>query len=345
MSTAASSRLTPPGGPVRLSVILPARNEGHHLHANLVRVCHALGGADAELIVVDDGSQDTTSAEAARATGEGLPVRVVRLPQNLGKGAALFRGFAEARGGIIAFLDADLEIAPEDVLRLLRVMDETHAAVVVGTKTGDAFPLARRLLSRVFRKAVSSLFGLAVSDTQTGIKLFRREVLERVAPRMTISRFAFDIELLVAATRFGYPVAECPVSAEYRREGRLGRIGLRQQLEMLADCVRIYYRASFWSWLNPGLAARAWMIVFVLGVFLFGVGVGKLLTPVVLQPPIRQVFRILALQFLPPLLRDWLVFLGGLGMVVVSLVQLNKILLAAFARRDAGAGLAGLLRR
>jgi glycosyltransferase involved in cell wall biosynthesis len=326
-------------------VILPARNEAHHIHANLVHICDALRETDAEVIVVDDGSQDATSSEATRAAHAGLPVRVVRLEANQGKGAALFRGFAEAKGSVVAFLDADLEIAPENVLLLLRVMDATQAAVVVGTKTGDAFPLARRLLSRFFRAAVSSLFGLAVSDTQTGIKLFRREVLEHVAPRMTISRFAFDIELLVAATRFGYEIAECPVTTEFRREGRLGRIGLRHQAQTLLDCVHIYYRASFWSWLQPGIAARVWMIVFVLGVFLFGVGVAKLLTPVVLQPPIRQVFRVIALQFLPPLLRDWLVLIGGGVLVAVSLIQLNKILLAAFARRDAGAGLADLLRR
>ncbi len=339
----AETRLAGAAGPVQLSVILPARNEGHHIHANLLRVCGVLAGARAEVIVVDDGSEDATAAEALRAAEAGLPVHVVRLAENQGKGAALFRGFAEAKGEIVAFLDADLEIAPEQVLHLLQVLESSRAAVVVGTKTGDGFPLARRLLSRVFRLAVSSLFGLSVRDTQTGIKLFRREVLEHVAPRMSVSRFAFDIELLVAATRFGYEVAECPVAAEFRREGGLGRMGLRQQLELLADCVRIYYRASFWSWLNPGPAARAWMIVFVLGVFLFGVGVAKLLTPVVLQPPVRQVFRLIALQFLPPLLRDWLVLVGGALMVLVSLVQLNKILLAAFARRDR-AGLAGLLR-
>jgi glycosyltransferase involved in cell wall biosynthesis len=345
VSGEATATLPPRAGPVRVSVVLPARNEGHHIHANLVRVCEALAAADVEVIVVDDGSQDATAAEARRAAAAGLPVRVVRLDANQGKGAALFRGFAEARAGVVAFLDADLEIAPQNVLRLLSVMESSQAAVVVGKKTGDGFPLARRLLSRIFRGTVSSLFGLSVSDTQTGIKLFRREVLERVAPRMSISRFAFDIELLVAVTRFGYEIAECPVTAEFRREGRLGRLGLSHQLQMLADLVRIYYRASFWSWLNPGLAARAWMIVFVLGVFLFGVGVAKLLTPVVLQPPVRQVFRVIALQFLPPLLRDWLVLVGGGCLVAVSLVKLNKILLAAFARRDAGAGLADLLRR
>ncbi len=334
----------PPTRAGRLSVVLPARNEAHHIHANVLRVCQALCGRDFELIVVDDGSVDATLSEAARAA-TGLPVRALRQEPNRGKGAALFRGFAETSGELVAFLDADLEIAPENLLRLLEVMRASGADAVVGTKTGDGFPLARRLLSRAFRAGVSFLFGLAVRDTQTGIKLFRREVLERVAPRMSVSRFAFDIELLVAATRFGYAIVECPVAAEFRRDGRLGRIGPRHQLEMLADCVRIYYRASFWSWLQPGFVARFWMIVFVLGVFLFGVGVAKLLTPVVLQPPVRQLFRIVALQFLPPLLRDWLVLVGGGLLVLVSLAQLNKILLQAFARRDAGGSLAGLLRR
>lgn len=328
-----------------LSVVLPARDEAHHIYANVRRVSAALGGIAHEVIVVDDGSADATFGESARAAASGLPVRAVRQPTNLGKGAALFRGFAESRGEIVAFLDADLEIAPEELLRLLEVLRSRPAAVVVGTKTGDGFPLARRLLSRGFRATVAFLFGLSVKDTQTGIKLFRREVLERVAPRMSTSRFAFDIELLVAAARFGYDIAECPVAAGFGRRGGLGRMGLRQLGEMLLDSVRIYYRASFWSWLQPGLVARAWMVVFGLGLFLFGIGVAKLLTPVVLQPPVRQVFRVLALQFLPPLLRDWLVLGAGLLMVVISLVQLNKILLAAFARRDAGASLAGLLRR
>ncbi len=333
---------------VSLSVILPARNEAHHIRANVERVCRALAGGSFEVLVVDDGSTDATFAEASQAAAAGLPVRVVRLETNLGKGAALFRGFEASRGEVVVFLDADLEIGPEQIPRLLDTMSLSGAAVVVGAKSEapSGFPLPRRLLSRAFRKAVAFLFGLAVSDTQTGIKLFRREVLAGVAPRMSVRRFAFDVELLVAVTRFGYPIAECPVPAGYVRSGHLGRIGLRSLAETLADAVRIYYRASFWCWLQPGLLARAWMIVFVLGIFLFGVGVAKLLTPVVLHPPLRQVFRILALQFLPPLLRDWLVFIGGALMVGVSLVQLNKILLQAFARRDrTGAGLAGLLRR
>src|SRR5512142_440596 len=163
---------------MRLSVILPARNEAHHIHANLRRASEALAGQPFELVVVDDGRSDETYDEACRAAGEGLPVRVVRQETNRGKGAALFRGFAETTGELVAFLDADLEIAPENLLRLLERMESARAAVVVGTKTGAGFPLARRLLSRAFRATVAWLFGLSVSDTQTGIKLFRREVLE-----------------------------------------------------------------------------------------------------------------------------------------------------------------------
>ncbi len=329
---------------MRLSVILPARNEAHHILANLRRTCEALAGRPFELVVVDDGSTDATYAEACRAAEEGLPVRVVRQQPHRGKGAALLRGFAESTGERVAFLDADLEIAPEQVLRLVELQATSGAPVVIGTKRAglSGFPLRRRLLSRAFRASVSFLFGLKVADTQTGVKLFRREVLERVAPRVSSSRFAFDIELLVAATRFGYAIAECPVPVSFVRERAMGRMSLRSLVELLGDSLRVYYRASFWSWLRPGLVARLWMVSFALGVFLFGVGVAKVLTPVVLTPPVSDVFRIVALQFLPHPLRDWLVLVGGGLLMALSLVQLNKILLAAFAPRDRS-GLAGLL--
>lgn len=320
----------------KLSVIMPAFNEGTHIHANIRQVCKTLEGLHYEIIVVDDGSSDNTFAESQRAADEGYPVCAVRQEINRGKGASLFHGFEFTKGDLVAFLDSDLEIAPDNLLTLMRVMRQTNADVVAGVKDLQAnpFPPMRRLMSRAYRAMVSFLFGLTITDTQTGIKLFRREVLADAIPRVSARRFAFDIELLVAASRFGYRIVEQPVIISYRRHGSLGRVNLAQLLNMTADTFAIFYRASFWHWLNPGLLAQTWMILFVLGIFLSGVGFAKLLTPIIPQGIAKHFFYIVLLQFIPTPLRDWLILAIGIVFVLVSLIQLNKIVMNAFGKRD-----------
>ena len=330
-----------------LSIILPAYNEGVNIYANILRICETLHDYEFELIVVDDGSQDNTYDEAERAKEDGYPVQVIVQEINRGKGATLFNGVKFSKGDRIAFLDADLEIVPEYLLSLLKVMDETRADVVAGVKdmSDNQFPWVRRMMSRVYRGSVAFLFGLAITDTQTGIKLFKREVLEATVPRLRVSRFAFDIELLVAASRFGYRIVEVPVKIAYQRTGSLGRMNSRNIFGSFFDTLSIYWRASFWRWLEPSLVMKIWMLLFAVGVFLFGVGVGKLLTPVILQGPVKQVFRIIALQFLPTNLRDWLLLIGGFFLILFASIQLNKKLLEAFVRRDRGDDLAGIFRK
>ena len=319
-----------------LSVILPAFNEGAHIRANIQRVCEALQGLRFEIVVVDDGSSDNTYAESQKAEQAGLPVRAVRQEENRGKGATLFHGFEFARGEMVAFLDSDLEIAPENLLTLIRIQNEANADVVAGVKDLQAnqFPPLRRMMSRGYRSMVAFLFGLDITDTQTGIKLFRRQVLSDAIPRVSAHRFAFDIELLVAASRFGYKIVEQPVQINYRRTGGLGRVNLAQLFNMTADTLAIFYRASFWHWLNPGLLAQTWMAMFVLGVFLAGVGFAKLLTPTIPQGFAKQFFYVVLLQFIPTPLRDWLILAMGVIFVAVSLIQLNKIVMSAFGKRD-----------
>ncbi len=330
-----------------LSVILPAYNEGENIYANTLRVCENLREFDFEIIIVDDGSTDRTYSEAKRAEEEGFPVKVILQEENCGKGAALFHGFEFASGERIAFLDADLEIAPKYLLELLEKMEKSGADVVVGVKdmSENQFPWMRRMMSNLYRHSVSFLFGLAVSDTQTGIKLFKREVLEATVPRLTISRFAYDIELLLAISRFGYKIAEYPVEIVYKRIGNFGRMNIRNIFGAFWDTLSIYIRASFWTWLEPGRAMQVWMLFFAIGIFFFGVGVGKLLTPVILHGSVKKIFHIIALQFLPTQFRDWLLLIGGFALIIISSIQLNKKLLEAFVRRDRGDDLAGILRK
>ena len=326
---------------------MPAYNEGEHIYANILRVCETLHTLDFELIVVDDGSVDGTFAEAKRAQDKGYPVIAMQQDVNQGKGAALFRGFGFAAAKRIAFLDADLEIVPEYLLELMTAMDTTGADVVAGVKDmrQNQFPWLRRQMSGLYKKSVAFLFGLSITDTQTGIKLFKREVLEATVPRLKVSRFAYDIELLVAASRFGYQIVEHPVKLSYSRTGSLGRMNSRNIFGAFWDTLRIYNRASFWRWLEPSLSMRIWMGLFVIGIFLFGVGFGKLLTPVVLHGAVKSVFRIIAFQFLPHVLRDWLLLIGGGILLALAIIQLNKKLLEAFLRRDQGDDLAGIFRK
>jgi glycosyltransferase involved in cell wall biosynthesis len=330
----------------KLSVIVPAYNEGAHIYENLQKICDSLKRQSFEVIVVDDGSADNTFAECKRAARVHRVIKPFQMQTNAGKGASLFRGFEEARGEVIAFLDADLEIAPQHLIKLLTAMKKTKADVVAGVKdpTANRFPLPRQIMSAVYRKSIDFLFGLDITDTQTGIKLFKREVLEDAIPRLSVSRFAFDIELLVAASRFGYKIIEYPVEVAYHRTGGLGRMKLRHFFGTFIDTLTIYFRASFWRWLEPSFGTQFWMVIFVLGVFLAGIGFAKILTPVILQPPFNEIAHIIFLQFLPLPLRDRLLAVSGVLLLVTALIQLNKSLLNAFARKDRG-DLAGILRK
>lgn len=332
--------------PIHLSVIVPAFNEGLHIRENLLAISDSLKGWNAEIIAVDDGSADDTLAEIKRAAKSRPGIIPVQLKTNAGKGASLFRGFEHARGDVVIFFDSDLEIAPHYIVKLLAAMKDEDADVVAGVKdpSSNRFPAPRRLTSSLYRNTVKFLFDLSISDTQTGIKAFKREVLENAIPRMSVSRFAFDLELLVAASRFGYKIVEHPVEVSYVRKGGMGRMKFGALFATFVDTLGIYFRASFWRWLEPSAGTQFWMVLFVLGVFLAGIGFAKILSPIILQPTLDRVSYIIFLRFIPAAARDPMLAAAGLLIVLISLIQLNKSLLKAFARKDRG-DLAGIFRK
>jgi glycosyltransferase involved in cell wall biosynthesis len=205
--------MTAPTRPA-VSVVLPAYRLGEVIAANLVRVAAAFpSDGSVEIVLVDDGSPDQTYAEARRAA-ELLPrASIVRHESNQGKGEALFTGTRASTGDLVVFLDADLDLPPEQVPALIQQMEGID--VLVGSKRqsmGEGrYPLPRRILSRLFSFFTVGIFGLPVTETQTGLKILKRPVLDHVLPQMRIRGYAYDLEMLVRAHRAGFVLKEAAV--------------------------------------------------------------------------------------------------------------------------------------
>lgn len=238
--------------PGMISVVIPAYNEEAGI-SRCVRETHdtlAAMGASFEIIVVDDGSYDGTLSVARIAAGDLDGVRVIGYPENLGKGYALIEGAMEARGDLVLFVDADLEVHPRQLGLLYAALIGLDADVVIGSKMHRSstieYPLKRRILSIGYFALVFLLFRLPVRDTQTGLKLYRTEVLRRVAGRLLVKRFAFDLEALANAHRLGYRIAEAPVVVT--RERAYPRVGGGAAIEVAIDTLAIWYRMYVRRW-------------------------------------------------------------------------------------------------
>ena len=230
-----------------LSVSLPVYRLGETLEANLdeVAACLDAGGFRYELVPVDDGSGDGT-AEALRRAAAKRPdvVRPVWVENNAGKGNALKVGFRASRGDYVLLLDGDLDIAPKMLPKFFDSMRKHGSDIVVGSKrhpeSNVQYPWHRRLASAIYFGLVRLFIGLPITDTQTGMKLFKRRLLGEALDRMLVKTYAFDLELLAIAYGRGAKISEAPV--EIRFGGKFGALKPRTVRDMVMDTLAVYYR-------------------------------------------------------------------------------------------------------
>jgi dolichyl-phosphate beta-glucosyltransferase len=203
----------------RLSVIIPAYNEARRLPLYLERVLAFLDAQSGtyEVIVVDDGSSDGTPHVVEQFCLRSAGIRLIRLPENRGKGHAVKTGMMAAKGAMRLFADADGATPIGEVARLINAV-ERGADIAVGSRAltaGDCTVKGkwyRKVIGTVFNRIVRAMAVRSISDTQCGFKLFTGDAAERIFPLQTIDGFGFDAEILFIAQRFGYRLAEVPVN-------------------------------------------------------------------------------------------------------------------------------------
>jgi glycosyltransferase involved in cell wall biosynthesis len=225
---------------LRLSVLVPAYNEEGTI-AEIIRRIRAVP-IPKEVIVVEDGSSDGTRQVLESMQGE-PDLRIFFHPQNCGKGAALRTAMSHVTGDIVIIQDADLEYNPEEYPQLIRPIVEGNADVVFGSRFITDGPhrvfyywhsVANRLLT-----LFSNLFtDLGLSDMETCFKVFRRDVVEALAPTLKENRFGIEPELAAKIARRGYRVFEMGISYSGRTYEEGKKIGLRDAIRAIWCIVR-----------------------------------------------------------------------------------------------------------
>jgi len=233
----------------KITVIMPAFNEAEVIERNVKETIITFDNfnVDFEIIIIDDGSTDETWKKIKDLESKFQNVKATRNMKNYGKGRALKKGFRFAKGEYVVFLDSDIDLHPAQLETFFDIMKLDDSDVVIGSKRHPNsklnYPLQRRIISSIYFFFIKILFGLPIRDTQTGLKLFKYNVLKEVFPKVVVKSFAFDLEILAYANRLGYKIAEAPVFIDSKRE--FSRIGFKDMFNAGIDTFRVFYRMYF----------------------------------------------------------------------------------------------------
>jgi glycosyltransferase involved in cell wall biosynthesis len=228
----------------RLSLVIPAYNEQARLPYTLseIEAWVRRQAIECEVVVVDNGSRDATSAVVQQA-GVAFPMLRLLRTDRRGKGCAVRAGMLSAKGDVVIFADADLSWSVDDLTRFVSMVDAENP-VVIGSREGTGArrtsePVYRHLMGRVFNRVVQALAVPGIEDTQCGFKAFRADAARAIFGRQRLDGFGFDVEVLYLARRLGYPIRVVPLHWEHKENSRVAP--LRDTLAMLTDVLRVRF--------------------------------------------------------------------------------------------------------
>jgi dolichyl-phosphate beta-glucosyltransferase len=229
----------------QISVVVPCFNEEKTIYQNIKRIADYLQANfdKFEIIAINDGSIDNTSAELLRLKQGNFFVRIIDHKQNEGKGKVVRDGVLESQYSIVMFLDADLGIPIEELEKFVKEIENGYdiaiaSRFVPGLKITRPVRWHRKVMEKGFRLLrVLIINDWQIKDTQCGFKVFKKEAAMSIFPKLTVKRFAFDAELIFVASKKRLKIKELPITLQNPPNSHV-RI-IRDPLNMTLDLIKI----------------------------------------------------------------------------------------------------------
>lgn len=224
-----------------LSVVFPVYNEEENIPVLLEEIAAALRGTPwaYEMIAVDDGSNDRSLAVLRESRVKTPNLRVLTFEKNSGQTAALDAGWRAAHGRFVVSLDADLQNDPADIPRMMKILEDTRADMVIGVRVNRQDTWARKMQSRIGNTVRNWITGDRITDTGCSLKLLRREAIERVRLFTGMHRF-----LPTLVRMQGYKVVEMPVNHRSRKFGVSKYGAMNRAMRGLVDCFAVRWMSN-----------------------------------------------------------------------------------------------------
>ena len=241
----------------RLSVIIPARNEMETIGSLVTTVLTLY--PHAEIIVVDDGSSDSTGPRA-----EASGASVIRHPESLGNGAAVKSGARAATGDILCFMDADGQHEPGEIDSLLKQLDYGYAMVVGARHSGSHASVGRLVANGLYNRLASLISGRVIPDLTSGFRVVRADLFRRFLYLLP-NGFSYPTTITMAFLRAGYPVGFVAI----RSNQRVGKSHIRPLRDGIRFLVIIFKIATLYAPLKVFLPVSGLFFVTGLGYYVY----------------------------------------------------------------------------